>query len=86
MNKEAIETRIKELEALEAKTLAAVQQGQTDLVAITGAKQDCQYWLMKMDEAAEVVTPDLDFTPMQETAPDVTAPDGSAPPPDAVEA
>lgn len=45
MTKEALEARIKELEAQKEQAIATVN-------AIAGALQDCNFWLAKVNEPA----------------------------------
>lgn len=75
MNSEALNERLNELLAMEKEksgTLVAlrsqVTQIEADLYAISGAKQDVQYWISKMVPLTQQTHED-EFTPMQETAP-----------------
>lgn len=51
MNKESIEQRLAELNAMEQQVTQNIQKSQADLSAINGAKQDCAFWLAKIEEA-----------------------------------
>lgn len=52
MNPEKINARYLELSKQEADLQAAIVQNQANLNAVIGAKQDCQYWLSQIAEAA----------------------------------
>lgn len=77
MNKEEIDKRIAEYDAMEQQLNVTVSesqktmaQAQANLTAVSGAKQDCQYWLAKIEEKESSATPEVDeFKPMSETAP-----------------
>lgn len=56
MNKEQIEQRIAELAVMEQQL---IQKSQADLSAINGAKQDCQFWLVKIEQGTVAVPEQL---------------------------
>ncbi len=76
MNAEQINARFLELTKFEEEQQKIITQATSNLAAVSGAKQDCQYWLSKVAEdavsAENVVAAESEgFVPMQETAPEV---------------
>lgn len=66
MNKEALTQRLSDLEQMEAVATKNLQQTQNDLQAISGAKQDVQYWLAKLAESEDNLQ-SSDVTPIKKT-------------------
>ena len=50
-----VNARFAELTKMEQECVAVIQQKQADLNCILGAKQDCQFWLNKIMQSAELV-------------------------------
>ncbi len=50
MNKESLLERIEILNENEKKTREQLNQVQMNLIAIDGARQDCNYWLQAIEE------------------------------------
>lgn len=54
MNREQIETRIKEITVVETNAQQQLVNAQRTLDACLGAREDCQYWLAKTEVAPEI--------------------------------
>lgn len=50
MNKESLLERLKLLEDNETQLKQQIQNAQANLIAIDGAKQDCNHWLQVIEE------------------------------------
>lgn len=53
MNKDLLNSRILEIESDINNTLNSIEQLRANLNALDGAKQDCMYWLNKLDSISQ---------------------------------